>query len=142
MAYNSLDLLFIKHSFDVKAPEFQRSLTNSLLISGIAMEIAGTSRPASGSEHLISHALDQVCRRPQMHGLQVGVATYLCALLQNNPTVESVREVLLNTGFLPTSVKIRSIRTNSLLLCVSLLPLKKTIIQSFPNRTVLTGLFN
>lgn len=99
MAYNSLDLLFIKHSFDVKAPEFQRSLTNSLLISGIAMEIAGTSRPASGSEHLISHALDQVCRRPQMHGLQVGVATYLCALLQNNPTVESVREVLLNTGF-------------------------------------------
>ena len=53
MAYNSLDLLFIKHSFDVKAPELQRRLTNSLLISGIAMEIAGTSRPASGSEQLI-----------------------------------------------------------------------------------------
>lgn len=99
MAYNSLDLLFIRHSSDINSPEFQRSLTNSLLISGIAMEIAGTSRPASGSEHLISHALDQISKRPLMHGLQVGVATYLCAMLQNNPSVNGVREVLLNTGF-------------------------------------------
>lgn len=99
MAYNSLDLLFLKHTTDIQAPGFQRSLTNSLLISGIAMEIAGTSRPASGSEHLISHALDQILQHPRMHGLQVGTATYLCALLQNNPAVSGVREVLLNTGF-------------------------------------------
>lgn len=99
MAYNSLDLLFIKHNMDVTSNEFQRSLTNSLLISGIAMEIAGTSRPASGSEHLISHALDQVCSRPKMHGLQVGVATYLCALLQDNPSIDGVREILIATGF-------------------------------------------
>ncbi len=99
MAYNSLDLLFIKHSFDINSTEFQRSLTNSLLISGIAMEIAGTSRPASGSEHLISHALDAVSKYPQMHGLQVGVSTYLCALLQNNSSIESLREVFFKTGF-------------------------------------------
>lgn len=99
MAYNSLDLLFIKHSFDIEAIEFQRSLTNSLLISGISMEIAGTSRPASGSEHLISHALDAVCRCPKMHGLQVGVATYLCALLQNNLSVDNLCEVFEKTGF-------------------------------------------
>lgn len=99
MAYNSLDLLFIKHSFDPAAPEFQRSLVTSLLMSGIAMEIAGTSRPASGSEHLISHALDDVSRYPKMHGLQVGVASYLCALLQENPETESLKEVLLRTGF-------------------------------------------
>lgn len=99
MAYNSLDLLFIKHSSDVSSSEFQRSLTNSLLISGIAMEIAGTSRPASGSEHLISHALDQIAKRPMMHGLQVGVATYLCAMLQDNLAVDGVREVLIKTGF-------------------------------------------
>ena len=99
MAYNSLDLLFIKHSFDINSTEFQRSLTNSLLISGIAMEIAGTSRPASGSEHLISHALDAVSKYPKMHGLQVGVSTYLCALLQNNSSVENLREVFFKTGF-------------------------------------------
>ncbi len=99
LAYNSLDLLFIKHSVDIHSPELQRSLTNSLLISGIAMEVAGTSRPASGSEHLISHALDALARYPQMHGIQVGVATYLCALLQNNPTTDGVREILSRTGF-------------------------------------------
>ena len=99
LAYNSLDLLFIKHSYDINAPEFQRSLSTSLLMSGIAMEVAGTSRPASGSEHLISHALDSISARPQMHGLQVGTATYLCALLQNNPSTDSLREILHKTGF-------------------------------------------
>lgn len=99
MAYNSLDILFLKHSFDIRSSEFQRSLANSLLTSGLAMEIAGSSRPASGSEHLISHALDAVSVRPKMHGIQVGVATYLCALLQNNENLEDVVSVLKNTGF-------------------------------------------
>lgn len=99
MAYNSLDLLFLKHTSDIRRPEFQRSLANSLLTSGLAMEIAGTSRPASGSEHLISHAQDTVCAHPKMHGIQVGVATYLCALLQNNENAGHVRSVLTNTGF-------------------------------------------
>lgn len=100
LAYNSLDLLFLKHSSDIYSPEFQRSLANSLLISGLAMEAAGTSRPASGSEHLISHALDAVSKTPKMHGIQVGIATYLCALLQANKNIEDVKSVLTNTGFL------------------------------------------
>lgn len=99
MSYNSLTLLFNKHSTDINEPSFQRSLVNSLLTSGIAMEIAGSSRPASGSEHLISHGLDAVSRRPRMHGLQVGVATYLCALLQDNPSTANVRDILTVTGF-------------------------------------------
>lgn len=105
LAYNSLDLLFIKHSFDINAPEFQRSLTTSLLMSGISMEVAGTSRPASGSEHLVSHALDEVCARPQMHGLQVGTAAYLCALLQNNPSTGGLRDILAKPAFLTLSDK-------------------------------------
>lgn len=100
MAYNSLDILFLRRCNELESLEFLRALTTSLLISGIAMEIAGTSRPASGSEHLISHALDDISRRPRMHGLQVGVATYLCALLQNNPGTDGVREFLTQTGFI------------------------------------------
>lgn len=99
LAYNSLDLLFIKHSYDIGSREFQRSLATSLLTSGIAMEVAGTSRPASGSEHLISHALDSVSKQPKMHGLQVGTATYLCGLLQNNNSAEGIKEILSKTGF-------------------------------------------
>ena len=99
MSYNSLDLLFLRHSSDITAPQFQRSLATSLLYSGIAMEIAGTSRPASGSEHLISHALDRYANQPKMHGLQVGTAAYLCAMLQDNPAADGIRDILQKTGF-------------------------------------------
>jgi len=100
MAYNSLDILFLKHSYSIHSENFQRSLASSLMISGLAMEIAGSSRPASGSEHLISHALDEVCAKPKMHGIQVGVATYLCALLQENEQCENIKTVFEKTGFL------------------------------------------
>ena len=39
-----------------------RLLATALMLNGIAMEICGSSRPASGSEHLISHALDATSR--------------------------------------------------------------------------------
>src|SRR5258707_15063985 len=57
-------------------------LGTALLLNGISMSICGSSRPASGSEHLISHALDSLSERPRLHGLQVGMATYLVSLLQ------------------------------------------------------------
>ncbi|NTV29866.1 MAG: iron-containing alcohol dehydrogenase family protein [Candidatus Omnitrophica bacterium] len=59
-----------------------RLLATALMLNGIAMEICGSSRPASGSEHLISHALDLTSSRPRLHGLQVGVATYIISQLQ------------------------------------------------------------
>jgi len=100
MAYNSMDILFLKHCFDIRDENFQRSLCTSLMFSGLAMEIAGSSRPASGSEHLISHALDEISAKPKMHGIQVGIATYLCALLQKNDKTDDIRIVLENTGLL------------------------------------------
>ena len=100
MAYNSMDILFLKHCLNIHDENFQRSLATSLLFSGLAMEIAGSSRPASGSEHLISHALDDVCKVPKMHGIQVGIATYLCALLQNHERTDDIRIVLQRTGLL------------------------------------------
>jgi glycerol-1-phosphate dehydrogenase [NAD(P)+] len=68
-----------------------RLLGTALLLNGISMSICGSSRPASGSEHLISHALDGLSKRPRLHGLQVGVATYLVSLLQgqnSNPIAD------------------------------------------------------
>ena len=56
---------------------FLKELLDSLAMSGIANEIAGSSAPTSGSEHLISHALDKMLEHPQLHGIQVGIATYL-----------------------------------------------------------------
>jgi glycerol-1-phosphate dehydrogenase [NAD(P)+] len=83
---------------NIRESQFIYHLTNSLLMNGLSMEIAGSSRPASGSEHLISHALDAVSSQPSMHGIQVGAATYVCSYLQNNQ-FELVKEYLTNTGF-------------------------------------------
>jgi glycerol-1-phosphate dehydrogenase [NAD(P)+] len=62
------------------------------------METAGSSRPASGSEHLISHALDEIATRTQLHGLQVGVATYVIARVQRNQS-DRIARLFEQTGF-------------------------------------------
>jgi len=78
--------------------EGTRLLATALLLNGVAMALAGTSRPASGSEHLISHALDQLSARPRLHGLQVGVASYVVAHLQGQG-VQRLRDLLDPSGF-------------------------------------------
>jgi len=54
-------------------------LAEALLLSGISMMLAGTSSPASGGEHLVSHYLDMSeagwQRAPFLHGEQVAVGT-------------------------------------------------------------------
>ncbi len=63
--------------------EATTALFEGLLISGIAMALAGSSAPASGGEHLVSHFLDMreviTGRRPSLHGLQVGAGIILSA---------------------------------------------------------------
>ncbi len=76
-----------------------RLLATALMLSGVAMEIAGSSRPASGSEHLISHALDMTRARPRLHGLQTGMAAYLVSSLQGGSHHEKIGELLARTGF-------------------------------------------
>ena len=77
---------------------FLKELLDSLSMSGIANEIAGSSAPTSGSEHLISHALDKILEHPQLHGIQVGIATYIMAKVQDHRYVR-VNTVLHDTGF-------------------------------------------
>ena len=56
-------------------------LLEALISCGVAMSIAGSSRPCSGSEHLFSHALDMVNSHHAMHGEQCGVGSILAAYL-------------------------------------------------------------
>ncbi len=79
-------------------PEGLRLLATALMLNGISMEICGSSRPASGAEHLISHALDARSERPRLHGLQVGVATYLVSHLQGEGT-DLIAGTFDRTGF-------------------------------------------
>ncbi len=81
-----------------------RLLATALMLNGIAMGLCGSSRPASGSEHLISHALDLVSPRPRLHGLQVGLATYMISRLQGRGT-ERIAALFDTTGFWQVIVK-------------------------------------
>ena len=58
-------------------------VVKALVSSGVAMSIAGTSRPASGAEHLISHQLDRIAPGQALHGHQVGVASIITEYLHN-----------------------------------------------------------
>jgi glycerol-1-phosphate dehydrogenase [NAD(P)+] len=90
---------FVRTPFnDIHEPLFLKELLDSLAMSGIANEIAGSSAPTSGSEHLISHALDKILERPELHGIQVGIATYLMAVVQNH-RYKRVDTMFTDTGF-------------------------------------------
>lgn len=77
-----------------------KSMTEGLVLSGIAMTCAGVSRPASGMEHTISHLLEMfaIARgdQPALHGLQVGYGVRAALVLYERartflPTEESCR---------------------------------------------------
>ena len=90
---------FVRTPFQsIKDELFLKELVDSLAMSGIANEIAGSSAPTSGSEHLISHALDKLLEQPQLHGVQVGIATYLMAKVQDH-RYRRVDTIFTDTGF-------------------------------------------
>lgn len=56
-------------------------LTYGLILAGVAMQLSGNSRPASGAEHHISHFIEvgAVGISHALHGEKVGVGTLICA---------------------------------------------------------------
>lgn len=70
---------------DLKDEAFLAKLIHALILSGIAMNIAGSSRPASGSEHKISHAIDLLYPGTSLHGLQVAFGTLFANFLREEP---------------------------------------------------------
>jgi len=91
--------LVVKNAGLIKPGEEEglRVLLEALISCGVAMSIAGSSRPCSGSEHLFSHALDQVAPKPALHGEQCGVGAILMARLHNIDW-RRIRETLRRVG--------------------------------------------
>ncbi|CAN5563207.1 hypothetical protein BH20CHL6_BH20CHL6_04770 [soil metagenome] len=81
----------IQDDTDLTDIAYQQKLIRGLVLSGFAMEMAGSSRPASGSEHLISHALDRLLPQPRPHGLQVALGTLAAFLLRGDRSRDLVR---------------------------------------------------
>jgi glycerol-1-phosphate dehydrogenase [NAD(P)+] len=97
--------LVIENASTIK-PRLEESawfVCKALVSSGVAMSIAGSSRPASGSEHKFSHALDRIAKKPGLHGEQCGVGTIMMMYLHSGNWQE-VREALLAIGA-PTTAR-------------------------------------
>lgn len=62
-------------------PKLLTLLAHALVNSGLAMMRAGSSRPASGAEHKISHAIDLMFGGRGAHGEQVAFACAISAAL-------------------------------------------------------------
>lgn len=74
-----------------------------IIMSGISMCIAGSSRPTSGAEHMFSHTLDIRCPGRALHGEQCGVGSIMTMYLHGGDW-EMIRDALENIGA-PTTAK-------------------------------------
>ncbi|MGC8606362.1 MAG: sn-glycerol-1-phosphate dehydrogenase [Vulcanisaeta sp.] len=82
---SALIVLRNRDRLKIHGEESVRIVVKALLGCGVAMAIAGSSRPCSGSEHLFSHAIDLLARergfRPALHGEQVALGAIMMAYL-------------------------------------------------------------
>lgn len=87
-------------SKDVMKPNLESSariVIKALVSSGVAISIAGSSRPASGSEHSFNHALNMIVPNPALHGEQCGVGTILMMYLHGGDW-KMIRDCLKSIG--------------------------------------------
>jgi len=90
-----------------------RLLLEALISCGVAMSIAGSSRPCSGSEHLFSHALDIIESNKAMHGEQCGVGSILMAYL-HKANWKRIKSTLKKIGA-PTTAKELGIESKNII---------------------------
>ena len=75
--------ILVKNADLIKPHQEQSAwfVTKALVSSGVAMSIAGSSRPASGGEHKFSHALDRIAPGKALHGESCGIGTIISMYL-------------------------------------------------------------
>jgi len=77
--------------------ESAKTVVKALISSGVAMSIAGSSRPASGSEHKFAHALNRIAPGKALHGELCGLGTIVMMYLHGGDW-EMIRDALLFVG--------------------------------------------
>jgi glycerol-1-phosphate dehydrogenase [NAD(P)+] len=80
---------------------FLTALAEGLVLSGIAMAAAGSSRPSSGADHEIMHAIDALFPGTANHGELAGVGALFSAFLRENQPLAEQIDVCLRRHDLP-----------------------------------------
>jgi len=73
------------------------TVVKALISSGVAMSIAGSSRPASGSEHKFAHAVNRIAPGKALHGELCGLGTIVMMYLHGGDW-EMIRNALVQVG--------------------------------------------
>ena len=81
--------------------DFLIALAESLVLSGLAMAVAGSSRPCSGSDHEILHAIDDLLPGTAHHGELAGAATLFTSFLRGDAGLAEAIDACLTRHGLP-----------------------------------------
>ena len=91
LARMSYDTVYHSDNKDLTNKTFIRILSRSLVMGGLAMEIAGSSRPSSGSEHLFCHAIEEFYPEIKIsHGLAVALGSVGACIFQGRDETQLV----------------------------------------------------
>ncbi|HUC60073.1 MAG TPA: iron-containing alcohol dehydrogenase family protein [Streptosporangiaceae bacterium] len=74
----------LHHASPVLSDDFLTVLAEALILSGMAMAVAGSSRPASGGDHEIMHAINELYPGTASHGELAGLGALFCAYLRED----------------------------------------------------------
>ena len=83
---------------DLTSDTFLTALAEALVLSGLAMAVAGSSRPCSGACHEISHAIDALYPARATHGEQVATGALFASFLRGDELVDPLDASLRRHG--------------------------------------------
>jgi glycerol-1-phosphate dehydrogenase [NAD(P)+] len=69
---------------EATSDDFLTVLAEALIMSGMAMVVAGSSRPGSGGDHEIMHAINQLFPGTASHGELAGLGASFCGYLRGD----------------------------------------------------------
>lgn len=113
LSQNSAEMMLSSYEKINSSEESVRIVLEALITSSIAISVAGSSRPASGSEHLFSHALDKLGSDYALHGEQCGVGTIMMMYLHDG-NWQLIKKALQTVGA-PTNAKELRVKDESII---------------------------
>ena len=85
----------------LESDAFLTALAEGLVLSGMAMSAAGSSRPSSGADHEIMHAIDALFPGTANHGELAGVGALFSAFLREDTRLSGQIDACLRRHELP-----------------------------------------
>jgi len=78
--------------------DFLTTLAQALILGGLAMAVAGSSRPCSGADHEVAHAMDALHPGCANHGEQVAIGALFASFLRDDPVLAALDASLRRHG--------------------------------------------